>query len=42
MKKVSSSSEMRDALKTLREAFEDDTTGELAEIFRLARRTIVN
>ena len=42
LKKVSSSAEMREALKILREALEEDTTGELAEIFRLARRTTVN
>jgi hypothetical protein len=42
LKKLSNNTEMREALKILREALEDDTTGELAEIFRLARRTTVN
>ena len=41
LKKVSNSAEMREALKILREALEDVTTGELAEIFRLARRTTI-
>jgi hypothetical protein len=40
--KVSGNDEMREALKILRKTLEDDTTGEFAEIFRLARRTTVN
>ena len=42
LKKVSEDVEFKEASKLLRKALEGDTTGELAEIFRLSRRTTVN
>lgn len=42
LKAVSGNAEMKEAIRNLKEAFGNDATGELAEIFRLARRTTIN
>ena len=42
LKKVSEDAEFKGVSKLLRKALEDDSIGELAEIFRLARRTTAN
>lgn len=38
LKKISSSTEMRNNMIALKEALEEDTTGELTEIFRMSRQ----
>ena len=42
LKKVAEDVELKKASKLLRKALENDTTGELTEIFRLSRRITVN
>jgi len=42
LRDVAENEEMRALIKQLRKALKDDKTGELAEIFRLAKRTTVN
>jgi hypothetical protein len=42
LKKVSENAEMRSVLTALNQALADDKTGELSEIFRLARRATMN
>ncbi len=42
LRDVAENEEMRALIKQLRQALKDDKTGELTEIFRLAKRTTVN
>jgi predicted amidophosphoribosyltransferase len=42
LRDVADNEEMRALIKQLRKALKDDKTGELTEIFRLAKRTTVN
>ena len=42
MKKVSGSTEMKEASRNLKEALGNDAAGELVEIIRLERRTTIN
>ena len=42
LKEVAENEEMRALIRQLKKALKDDQTGELSEIFKLAKRTTVN